>query len=74
MTAQGEVRLLPIAYLTAALRRTRGTALHWERIKLLPPTPFVMNPHYHRAKRRLFPEEYVMELARIVDRHYRGDE
>lgn len=69
MTAQGEVRLLPIGYLTAALRRTRWTVLYWERMKLLPPTPFVMNPDYHRAKRRLFPEDYLLELARITKRY-----
>lgn len=71
MTAQGEVRLLPIGYLTAALRRTRGTVLCWERMKLLPPPPFLMNPHRHRAKRRLYPEPYVSELARIA-KHYPG--
>lgn len=72
MTAQGEVRLLPIGYLTAALRRTRGTVLCWERMKLLPPPPFLMNPHQHRAKRRLYPEDYVRELSRIRERHYPG--
>ena len=70
MTEQGEVRLLPIGYMVAALRRTRCTVLLWERMKLLPPTPFVMNPQYHRAKRRLFPESYVRELERITERHY----
>ena len=31
-----------------------------------------MNPHYHRAKRRLFHEEYVLELGRIMEQHYPG--
>ena len=61
--------MLPIGYLTAALRRTRGTVLCWERMKLLPPPPFLMNPHRHRAKRRLYPENYLLELARIAKRY-----
>ena len=46
--------------------------MYWERIKLLPPTPFVLYPDRHRAKRRLYPEDYVTQLARIMDRHYPG--
>jgi hypothetical protein len=72
MTVQGEVRLLPISYIATSLRRTRGTVLYWERIKLLPSTPFVIYPDRHRAKRRLYPEDYVLELARIMDRSYPG--
>jgi len=64
--------LLPIGYIATALHRSRWTVLHWERMKLLPPTPYVMNPHYHRAKRRLFPEEYVLKLGQIMDQHYPG--
>ncbi len=66
-----EVRLLGIGYVVAALRRTRWTVLYWERLRLLPPVPFVMNPERHRAKRRLYPEPYVLELARITE-HYPG--
>jgi hypothetical protein len=69
-----EVRLLTIGYLAAALRRSRWTILHWERLGLLPPAPFVINPERHRAKRRLYPEDYVRELSRITYRHYPGPE
>lgn len=69
-TEQGEVRLLTIGHLAAALGRTRLTILKWERMKLLPPTPFVMNPDRHPAKRRLFPDDYVRELGRITTKHY----
>lgn len=72
MTEQGEARLLPIAYIATALGRTRWTVLYWERIKLLPPTPFVIYPDRHRAKRRLYPEDYVEELGRITKKHYPG--
>ena len=41
-------------------------------MKLLPPTPFVMNPHQYRAKRRLYPEPFIRELSRITDRHFSG--
>lgn len=43
--------------------------LHWHRMRLLPPAPFVMNPMQHRAKRRLYPEDYVIELGRIRARY-----
>jgi hypothetical protein len=46
--------------------------LYWERIKLLPPTPFVIYPDRYRAKRRLYPEDYVEELGRITKKHYPG--
>ena len=73
MTAwQGRSPITPIGYIATSLRRTRGTALLWKKIKLLPPTPFATNPDRHRAKRRLYPEPYVSELARITERHYRG--
>jgi hypothetical protein len=72
MTDYGEVRLLTIGYLAVALGRTRGTILKWERMKLLPPVPYVINPLQHRGKRRLYPEDYVRELGRITAKHYPG--
>ena len=65
-----EVRLLTVGYVAAALGRSRWTLLEWERLGLLPKAPFVMNPRRHRAKRRLYTEEYVLELARIMERYY----
>lgn len=65
-----EVRLLTVGYVAAALGRSRWTLLEWERLGLLPKTAFVMNPRRHRAKRRLYPEDYLLELARITERYY----
>jgi hypothetical protein len=62
----------PLVTFAAALRRTRWTVLRWERMKLLPPAPFVMNPHQHRGKRRLYPDDYVKELGRFTAKHYPG--
>ena len=64
-----EVRLLTVGYVAAALGRSRWTLLEWERLGLLPKAAFVMNPRRHRAKRRLYTEEYVLELSRIMKRY-----
>jgi hypothetical protein len=69
-TPQGEIRMFTISYMAASLHRTRWTVLHWERIGLLPPAPFVINPKCSRTRRRLYPEHYVEELARIMTKHY----
>jgi hypothetical protein len=65
-----DVRLLTIGYLSAALRRSRWTILQWEKLGLLPPPAFVMNPRRHRAKRRLYPHDYIEELGRVTANHY----
>lgn len=72
MTQQGEVRLLPIGYVAAALCRTRGSVLHYESIGLLPRAPFVINADKPNIRRWLYPEDYVNELGRITARHYPG--
>lgn len=69
-TDQGDIRMFTISYVAAALHRTRWTVIHWEQIGLLPPVPFVINPNCSRTKRRLYPEQYVEELARITTKYY----
>jgi hypothetical protein len=65
------VRLLTVGYLAAALHRTSWTVHHWERIGLLPPPPFVINPERLRTKRHLYPEAFIAAIAEMAE-HYSG--
>jgi hypothetical protein len=65
-TEQGEVRLLTISYVAAALGRTRWTIRHWQRLGLLPPSAFVINRDNKSSRRWLYPEPFVHELALIM--------
>jgi hypothetical protein len=64
--------LLSIGHVAHALRRTTWTVRYWERIGLLPESPFVLNPDVPRTRRRLYPEGFVNRLGEIADRGYLG--
>ena len=64
-------RLLTVGYLAAALHRTTWTIHYWERIGLLPPPPFVINPERLRTKRHLYPEAFISAITEMAG-HYPG--
>jgi hypothetical protein len=70
ITAQIEGKdctLLTIGYMAAAIHRTSWTIKYWERLGLLPPAPFVVNPERLRTKRHLYPEQFVAAIARVMN-------
>ena len=71
-TEAGDVQLLTIGHVAAAVGRTPWTIKHWHRLELLPPAPFVINAQRQNLRRRLYPEPFVRELARITARRYSG--
>ena len=62
------VRLFGIGYVCNALRRQRWCVLNFERLDLIPKTPWRTS----RSNRRLYPEAFVERLEEIGSQDYVG--
>jgi hypothetical protein len=64
------VTLVTVGYVALALGRTVWTVDYWERIGLLPQSPFLLRPGVPLKQRRLYPAAYVKVLGEIAQQDY----
>jgi len=60
-----EVTLVSTGAVAHVLGRTRWCVDNWVQIGLLPPPPFLTNPHDDRIKRKWYPAQYLDRLGQI---------
>jgi hypothetical protein len=59
--------LMTVGHVAAAPGRSSWTVRHWQRLGLLPPTPFFIHAEIPNLRRLLFPREFVEVLSTIAD-------
>lgn len=64
--------LMTVGHVAVALRRSTWTIRNWQKLGLLPPTPFFIHAEIPNLRRRLFPREFVEALSTIADKGLPG--
>jgi hypothetical protein len=60
-------KLVTTGYVAAAVGRSPWTVRHWQQIGLLPRAPFILQPKDPRARRHLYPADFVNRLPQIIE-------
>ena len=66
------VKLYTLGFITNICGRSRRTLLRYIDSGVMAPAPFVLNPGSYEARRRLWPEAFLLRLEEIVQRGYVG--